>query len=77
MNYDEMLNGLKTDLEQYKNLKYKAEARLETLNSQKDLLVEEIRNENINPEDLDKEIESLDKEIKFLFEKAKELLPRE
>lgn len=77
MNNEEQLNKLKQDLEKYKNLKYKAEARLEQLNVQRDNIIEEIKAEGINPENLEDEILKLEEEISSLFKRAKELLPRE
>ena len=77
MNNEEQLNKLKQDLEKYKNLKYKAEARLEQLNVQRDNIIEEIKLEGINPENLEDEIMKLEDEISSLFKRAEELLPRE
>lgn len=77
MDYEEQLNELKNDLEKYKNLKYKAEARLETLNIQRDNLISEIERENINPNNLGTEIDKLESDIQELFKKAQELLPRD
>ena len=77
MNNEEQLNKLKQDLEKYKNLKYKAEARLEQLNVQRDNIIEEIKAEGINPENLEDEILKLEEEISSLFKRAEELLPRE
>ncbi|MDO5714991.1 MAG: hypothetical protein Q4P25_00250 [Tissierellia bacterium] len=76
MNYEENLNELKKELDKAKNLKYRAEARLEELESQKSKLLEEIREEGIEPENLEMEIKNLEKEIKELFQKANELMPR-
>lgn len=77
MNYEEELNNLKENLEKYKNLKYRAEARLEQLNVQRDALINEIKENGISPEDLNSEIIKLQNEIEILFKKAEELLPRE
>ncbi len=77
MNNEEQLNKLKQDLEKYKNLKYKAEARLEQLNVQRDNIIEEIKAEGINPKNLEDEILKLEDEISSLFKRAEELLPRE
>lgn len=77
MNNEEQLNKLKQDLEKYKNLKYKAEARLEQLNVQRDNIIEEIKAEGINPKNLEDEILKLENEISSLFKRAEELLPRE
>ena len=77
MNYEEELKSLKDSLDKYKSLKYKAEARLEQLNVQRDQLIKEIKSNGIEPEDLNNEISTLQKEIEELFRKAEELLPRD
>ena len=77
MNYEEELKSLKDSLDKYKSLKYKAEARLEQLNVQRDQLIKEIKSNGIEPEDLNNEIGTLQKEIEELFRKAEELLPRD
>lgn len=77
MNYEQELNNLKQNLEKNKSLKYRAEARLEQLNQQKEMLIGEIKSEGINPEDLEKEINKLQGEIESLFKEAEELMPRD
>ncbi|SHG94315.1 hypothetical protein SAMN02745245_00106 [Anaerosphaera aminiphila DSM 21120] len=77
MNYEENLNILKDELEKAKNLKYKAEARLEQLNVQKEILIKEIKDLGIEPENLDSEIDNLKKEIDNLFDEAEKLIPRD
>ncbi|EFI42289.1 MULTISPECIES: hypothetical protein [Peptoniphilus] len=77
MNYEYNLNKLKEELEKAKNLKYKAEAKLEQLNVQKEEIIKEIKSHGIEPEHLDEEIEKLKNEIDDLFKKANELIPRD
>lgn len=76
MNYEENLNTLKQELERAKNLKIRAEARLEELEMQKEKLLEEIRAEGIEPENLESEIKKLQLEIEELFQKADKMMPR-
>ncbi|WP_071027415.1 hypothetical protein [Peptoniphilus raoultii] len=76
MNYEDNLNNLKKQLDRAKDLKYKADARLESLKSQKEELLKEIKSQGINPEDLGTQIEKLEGEIKDLFEKANNMLPK-
>lgn len=76
MNYEDNLNSLKKQLDRAKDLKYKADARLESLKSQKEELLKEIESQGIDPEDLGTQIEKLEGEIKDLFEKANNMLPK-
>lgn len=77
MNYEKKLNVLKEDLEKAKNLRYKAEARLEQLNQQEEEIIRELKELGVEPENLDKEIENLTLEIERLFKEANDLLPKE
>jgi len=69
------LNKLKENLDKAKNLRIRAEARLEQLNKQKQDLLSELENLGVKPEDLDNEIERLNNEIESLLKKAKDMLP--
>lgn len=75
MNYEENLKNLKEELDRLKNMKYKSEARLEQLNSQKKDILLEIEKLGIKPEDLEKEISNLKNEIDKLFNEANDLMP--
>lgn len=77
INYEEQLKKLRDDLDRQKNIKYKAEARLEQLYSQKEEIVKEIQAQNIDPENLENEISKIKKEIDSLFKQAQELMPKE
>ena len=77
MDYEKELSQLKNNLERAKNLKYKAEARLEQLNHQQQEIIKELKELGVNPEDLEKEIEKLNTEINKLFEEANTLLPKD
>lgn len=74
-NHEKQLSQLKENLDRAKNLKYKAEARLEHLNKQQEELINELKELGVNPDELDSEINKLETEISDLFEKANELLP--
>lgn len=76
MKYEDQLNDLKDRLDKAKNLKYKAEARLEQLNMQKKELLSDLEKEGVKPEDLDSEIDKLSKEIEELFVKAENMMPK-
>lgn len=75
MDYEKELNILKENLEKAKNLKYKAEARLEQLNQQEEEIIKELKSLGVAPEDLENEINKLTIQIDQLFKEANELLP--
>ena len=77
MNYEKELSDLKVNLEKAKDLKYKAEARLEQLNQQEEDIIKELDELGVKPENLTQEIEKLTSEIKNLFEEANNLLPKD
>lgn len=76
LKYEDQLNDLKERLDRAKNLKYKAEARLEQLNMQKNELLQDLEKEGVKPEELDTEIDKLSKEIEDLFAKAEDMMPK-
>ncbi|AUS96450.1 hypothetical protein CDQ84_07945 [Clostridium thermosuccinogenes] len=73
--FDKELSQIKENLDKAKNLRIRAEARLEQLNKQKQDILAELQNLGVKPEDLDSEIEKLKNEIEDLLKKANELLP--
>lgn len=77
MNYEKELKDLKDNLEKARNLKYKAEARLEQLNRQEEEIIGELKVMGIRPEELEFEIKKLTLEIERLFKEANELLPKD
>ena len=77
MEYDKKLSDLKNRLENAKIERARAEAKLESLNLQKDELLKQFEELNIDPENIESEISSLKTKIdKMLFEVEK-LLPEE
>ena len=76
MDYEDNLNNLKKHLDRAKDLKYKADARLESLKAQREELLKEIEKEGVKPEELSNVISNLENEIKQLFEKANSMLPK-
>ncbi|MBU5314288.1 hypothetical protein KQI38_19890 [Tissierella carlieri] len=77
MDYEKELNSLKENLEKAKNLKYKAEARLEQLNQQEEEIIKELTSLGIKPDELESEINKLTLDIDRLFKEANELLPKD
>ena len=77
MNYENELNNLKASLEKAKDLRYRAEARLEQLNKQEEEIIKELNHLGIEPQNLESEINALTSDIEKLFKKANELLPKD
>lgn len=75
MNYEKELTNLKENLDKAKNLRYKAEVRLEHLKQQEDEIIKELNELGIEPEELEDEIMKLTKIIESLFKEAKDMLP--
>lgn len=77
MDAEKEIHELKQKIDKAKAMRYKAEVRLEELQKQKQLILDELEKLNVKPEELDKEIEKASKEIEDLLKKAKELLPKD
>lgn len=73
--YEKSIGSLKEGLEKARNMRIRAEARLEQLNKQKQDIILEIEALGVKPEELDNEIDKLKAEIEQLLKKASELLP--
>ncbi|NLY08467.1 MAG: hypothetical protein GXZ11_00990 [Tissierellia bacterium] len=76
MKYDERISKLKDEIDKARDLKIRSEAKLEQLNIQREQILSELRNLNIQPEDLEDEICKLENEIEQLLFKAESLLPK-
>ena len=75
--YEKKLTVIKENLDKAKNLRIRAEARLEQLNKQKEEILKELEDLGVKPENLDTEINRLKSEIEELIKKAEELIPDE
>ncbi|NLD49172.1 MAG: hypothetical protein GX660_18585 [Clostridiaceae bacterium] len=75
--YDKKLNEIKENLDKAKNLRIRAEARLEELNKQKADILKELDQLGVKPEELESEIERLKAEIDELIDRADKLIPLE
>lgn len=73
--YDKTISQIKEKLDKAKNLRIRAEARLEQLNKQKQDILKEIEVLGVKPEELDDEIRRLKDEIEELISRANEMLP--
>lgn len=77
MDYEKELGILKENLERAKNLKYKADAKLEQLNKMEHDIIQELKVLNISPDKLESEISKLTNDINILFKEANDLLPKD
>lgn len=75
--YDKKLNQIKENLDKAKNLRIRAEARLEELNKQKSDILKELEQLGVKPEELEGEIVRLKAEIDELIDRADKLIPVE
>ena len=75
VDYEKTIAQLKDNLEKAKSMRFRAEAKLEQLNKQKEEIVKEINSMGLEPENIDKEIEKLKNEIDVLIDQSRELLP--
>jgi len=74
---EKQIQELKVKIDKAKELRYKAEARLEQLQRQRQQYLDELVILQVTPETLDQEIEKLSKEIMDLIDKAKDLIPND
>lgn len=77
VNYDARINELKNRLETAKNKKIKAEARLEELQNQRDVIIKQLKELGVEPENLDGELDTLKREIEGLIKDVEGMLPSE
>lgn len=76
-NYAVRLQNIKAALEKAKTDRARAEATKESLEKQRDTIVEEIRNMGFEPENLDTTIADLDAAIQADLVKLEQLIPAE
>ncbi|PTM58911.1 hypothetical protein [Desmospora activa] len=74
---EQRIKEIKTKLDEAKNLRYKAEVRLEDLERQEKEILAELKELGVEPEQLDEEITKLEREIEQGLQDAWALLPRE
>lgn len=77
LEYENKINQIKDNLDKAKNMRIRAEARLEQLNKQKEEILGELKELGVPPESLDTEISNLKSEIEDLIDKAQKLIPEE
>lgn len=76
-NYAARLQNIKAALEKAKTDRARAEATKESLEKQRDAIVEEIRSMGFEPENLDATIAELDAAIQADLAKLEQLIPAE
>lgn len=77
MNINERFNIIKEKLDKAKEDKNRAEIALENLEKQKEDILNQLKELNIDPENLESEIIKLQNQIEQDLQKAEELLPDE
>ena len=77
MDAEKEIHELKQKIDKAKALRYKAEARLEELQKQRQLILDELSKLDVKPEELDEEIENISVQITQLLKEAKDLLPKD
>jgi chromosome segregation ATPase len=77
LEYEKKINQIKESLDKAKNMRIRAEARLEELNKQKEEIMRELKDLGVSPESLDSEIGNLKSEIEDLLDKAQKIIPEE
>lgn len=75
MNTNERFNNIKQRLDKAKEEKNRAEIALENLEKQKEDILNQLKELNIDPENLESEITRLQNQIEQDLQKAEELLP--
>ena len=75
MNTNERFNNIKERLDKAKEEKNRAEIALEILQKQKEDILNQLKELNIDPENLESEITRLQNQIEQDLQKAEELLP--
>ncbi|MDQ0206270.1 hypothetical protein [Alkalicoccobacillus murimartini] len=71
------LKKMKQAIDQARDVRYRAEAKLEELENQKERILKELEELGVEPEGLDQEISRLETEIQQAMEKTWTLIPKE
>lgn len=77
LEYEKKINQIKENLDKAKNMRIRAEARLEQLNKQKEEILTELKELGVSPQELDNEISRLKSEIEDLIDRAEKIIPEE
>ena len=74
---EDQMKAVKEKLEKAKNMRYKAEARLEALEREEKQILQELAELNVDPDQLEEEIKRLEQEIAEEMDRIWNLLPSE
>ncbi|GAF63576.1 hypothetical protein [Alkalihalobacillus trypoxylicola] len=80
MNHEKVehdLTKMRKTIDEAKDKRYRAEARLEELENQEKRLLEELEDLGVKPEELENEITRLERQIEEELEKAWNMIPKE
>ncbi|WP_227935878.1 hypothetical protein [Alkalihalobacillus deserti] len=77
MSVEQQLTQIKKAIDKARDMRYRAEAKLEELENQKSRLLAELKELGVKPEELDQEIQRLEKEIDLSLKETWELIPKE
>ncbi len=77
MTVEQQLAQMKKAIDKARDMRYRAEAKLEELENQKNRLLAELEELGVKPEELDQEIERLEREIDTALSETWELIPKE
>ncbi|BAB06099.1 hypothetical protein P4637_18530 [Halalkalibacterium halodurans] len=74
---EQQLAKMKEAIEKGKDMRYRAEAKLEELENQRKRLLEDLEELGVKPEDLEGEIARLEREIEKGLQETMDLIPKE
>jgi chromosome segregation ATPase len=74
---EQQLAQIKKAIDKARDMRYRAEAKLEELENQKKRLLVELEELGVKPEELDQEIARLEREIDLSLKETWELIPKE
>ncbi|MFC0558532.1 hypothetical protein [Halalkalibacter alkalisediminis] len=77
MSVEQQLTQIKKAIDKARDMRYRAEAKLEELENQKNRLLAELNELGVKPEELDQEIQRLEREIDLSLKETWELIPKE
>jgi len=75
--YKKEISQIKEKLDKANTMKVRSETKLENLEDEREKLLTEIKNEGIEPDQLEEEIEKVESKLQKLIKEAKELLPED
>ncbi|MCM3713268.1 hypothetical protein [Halalkalibacter oceani] len=77
MTIEQQLAQMKKAIDKARDMRYRAEAKLEELENQKSRLLAELEELGVKPEELEQEIQRLEQEIDRSLAETWELIPKE